>query len=725
MPRQLPSGTPVRTERYVFPQGNRRLWLASTAFGVLVMLLLVGTYFAGARRSISPGPVASVHAPFNHDCVQCHTEGQNVADLRCERCHDPGGVDRMTHGAHVFLGSRDARKAEQAQSVACVTCHTDHRGLTSQLRAVEDRECASCHEFSTMRRHPEFGVVRAAITTGLGIKFPHDKHLAEVAQRTSGGCGACHQTTPDQRGFVPISFDTHCATCHLDGGAIDEETDSIPSDLLVLPAQIAESWAKSVKAVISDGGRGTKKISRPAHRDPFVLYNATRLRRGIDPDGVAAERAVLTSQISWLEQQRAVRPLGVLELPELDAGIAAVQLEVDALRARVTRPPAPGDDRRALGEMAAAVQTLARQMVQTDATIASDATTLATDAGEGLNGGSQGGEDSDDPKALFTRRLAELRSLVDAIAARGDESLKSRAQGLQQRIEALTFRPSNEPADLDVLQQRLSDLEDVLQSIAAVPDPSAQLQAAQLDVLRRFARQRVGAGLSSDEFETRRRELLTLLTEVERRGGDGVRLRVANLRQRIASLRPGESGDADLRRTFRQKQKLLDRLRLERELATRGGERQGPLTANYIQDQQTLDSSLATLRQRLADLDRGPRMGAPIGDEDRDVRAQALDALLGPCTACHELSGARLAPVRIAEPVLTRSIFNHKPHITQTSCDNSRCHDSAKTSKLATDVNVPGVANCRSCHNSSQVSADCETCHVYHPPSLSAFARIP
>jgi len=79
-----------------------------------------------------------------------------------------------------------------------------------------------------------------------------------------------------------------------------------------------------------------------------------------------------------------------------------------------------------------------------------------------------------------------------------------------------------------------------------------------------------------------------------------------------------------------------------------------------------------------------------------------------------------MAPVRIAEPVMARSRFNHAPHVTETNCNT--CHASTRTSKYATDVNVPGVATCQTCHKPSQVSAACATCHVYHPPSALRLA---
>ena len=130
--------------------------------------------------------------------------------------------------------------------------------------------------------------------------------------------------------------------------------------------------------------------------------------------------------------------------------------------------------------------------------------------------------------------------------------------------------------------------------------------------------------------------------------------------------------------------------------------------------------------------------------EERESRKNDLDALLGRCLKCHEYdaSGVRLARVRAAEPVMPRSIFNHAPHVTQTKCET--CHDpspppaaeqaTAKArsmkqfgvswSNLATDVNVPGVANCQMCHKPSQARAECETCHVYHPSSPAKLLAV-
>jgi hypothetical protein len=92
--------------------------------------------------------------------------------------------------------------------------------------------------------------------------------------------------------------------------------------------------------------------------------------------------------------------------------------------------------------------------------------------------------------------------------------------------------------------------------------------------------------------------------------------------------------------------------------------------------------------------------------------------------------------VGAAEPVMKRAVFNHRPHLTATSCVT--CHSSvisgertvpaipgAKTvgSTLAIDLNSPGVGTCQTCHKSSGARQDCAVCHVYHPASAERLLR--
>ena len=219
-------------------------------------------------------------------------------------------------------------------------------------------------------------------------------------------------------------------------------------------------------------------------------------------------------------------------------------------------------------------------------------------------------------------------------------------------------------------------------------------------------------------------------------------MRIAPLREQIIALRPGSVGDQELQRNRRALQKQLERVRLELELQ-RSADNEAPRVQNDSFDQAAIRATLADLQRRLAEIERSPRMSPVDTDQERSERSDAIGALLDRCTKCHEydVSGVRLAPVRVAEPVMPRAVFNHAPHVTQTECVT--CHDpnpfkgeAAKAGKCkigerpaesfnfgvswsqcATDVNVPGVANCQMCHKPSQVRAGCETCHVYHPSS--------
>jgi predicted CXXCH cytochrome family protein len=48
------------------------------------------------------------------------------------------------------------------------------------------------------------------------------------------------------------------------------------------------------------------------------------------------------------------------------------------------------------------------------------------------------------------------------------------------------------------------------------------------------------------------------------------------------------------------------------------------------------------------------------------------------------------------------------------TCDS--CHPAAATSKLSSDLLLPGINVCRNCHNSGKAWAGntCATCHRYH-----------
>ena len=723
MSRDRQEGTPrsSRAGSYMIPRDVRRIvWLSAMA-GVLVSSILVASYSSGVKRAFSPGDVASHHTRIDLKCAQCHTEGNAVEALRCERCHDVSGSDRLSQASHVLLGSSDSRKADAAESIACAQCHAEHRGPNFQIAAVDDRECSTCHtSFSSLADHPEFAVVRARATAGVGMAFDHIGHLPKVRDATGASCEACHVQTPDRRAFQPMSFDRSCAgsTCHTPGGVLQRPTGVLIQDLILSPERVPADFRAAPAPQIIQTRPNRIRAERITHRDPWVLVNALRLRRSVDPEGDAAERLALKAGTSYLEQlQRPVR-LHQLAPDQLTAGIELLRSEIAEMDRRLAAETVPDD--RALADITEATRTIAATLGSLDQSVASEAAAVSTMPTSGTGGTPPA--TADDAKVRFDRRKAELLAVLASVVARGDPTFAGRAAALKSRVEALTMPAGTSDADSATLIGGLGLMEDSLRALRAIPDPGLQAELDRLDLSRRNAAQRIAAGLTPDEFEQRRAELLSLLEAIERRGDETVQYRVVSLRERIIALQSG-IGLSELRRTRRNRQRDLERLVIEQELQQSERDREDPPAQDATLDVNDLDRRARRLRSDLSILERAPRMNLATTADERQDRLDTIRALLEPCEKCHQYdpSGTRMAPVRIAEPVMPRSIFNHAPHTTQTGCET--CHGSVLTSKLATDVNVPGVDNCRTCHAPSKAKADCESCHVYHPRSAVTLLR--
>lgn len=708
--------------------------MLSIAAGVILFAVLIAAYVAGAPRFVSPGNVATAHAPIDLRCVQCHdTRRNDVVDLRCERCHDPGASERMTNAAHVLFGSGDSEKAARAETVSCATCHTDHHGRQFPLRAVDDRECATCHQFSSLGRHPEFAPVKAQIQTGLGLKFTHDRHVGLARALTGKACEGCHEPTAELVSYEPIAFDQHCAACHttkegfVSGGATDTgkpaaeagKSDPIPPDLVAMPNQIAETWALTEAPIFTPAARGRVEVSQMRHRDRWLLYNAIRLRRAIDPEGESAERSYLRGQISWLEQRAQLVPLSTAQRPALEAWVKTIEQEIASIDARLAAKPGADQDARALREAESAVQAVAQALAAADPSVATEVAGLDAIAREPA--APIDDESAEVRRARFDARRTALLTLLDAITARGDKGLADRAARLKGRVEGLTFDTSAAPADSTALQDGLSALDEIFRAVRGLQDAEGVLEAAQIAQLRQIARERVGGGLAPDDFEERRRQLLAVLDAIDSRVSETLRVRVAELRQRVLGLEPGTLGDTDLRRLRTQKDRLLQRVRLELELSATG-ENLPPAVAAPLSDRRATQAALKELAAQLAGLEGAARVNAPGTPEERETRIRVLESLLVPCSKCHELAGPKIAPVSAATSVMKHAIFSHAPHV-KLAPDCVACHGSVEKSKLATDVNVPGVANCQTCHKPSQTRADCATCHVYHPKSVAQLVK--
>jgi hypothetical protein len=456
MPRQVTWGTPGRTEHYLRPRGKWAFLIPSLVMGGGLMTVLLLLQAAGLRRPLAPGALISRHAPVEARCEECHTMRQGASDVRCQRCHDPGGAGRLTNGAHVLFGSGDARKAEAAPRLDCARCHVEHRGRKARLTAVDPVQCAQCH-FRGFPAHPEFAVLRAASREAPGIKFGHDGaeparfagHLAAVAKaqgvRIERSCGECHQRPSDQRDFAPISFDLHCASCHARDGSLGT-VDPVPQEDVLDPEQIAALGVRGTWLGRTDEfqvGRGKVGRSVVHHKDDWILFNLRKLRRETDPEGWAAERGALLARLSQLQRRLAqATPLASLDQTALRTREQSIEAEIRGLDARIAAQEtgvAPSAGLSRLDEvrtaMAAAGDTAGR--------IEADQLQAAT---RGLMAG--GAPPAALPAGEFESRRREMLAALDAIEA-ADASLAPRAQDLRRRVLALA------PADpgIDILRR--------------------------------------------------------------------------------------------------------------------------------------------------------------------------------------------------------------------------------------------------------------------------------
>jgi hypothetical protein len=87
----------------------------------------------------------------------------------------------------------------------------------------------------------------------------------------------------------------------------------------------------------------------------------------------------------------------------------------------------------------------------------------------------------------------------------------------------------------------------------------------------------------------------------------------------------------------------------------------------------------------------------------------------------------QVAPARIPDRWLTHSAFRHDSHRMLTC---TACHKDVDKSDRTSDVLLPGIATCRSCHeqpglfrltSAGRARAECAECHVYHRHELENY----
>lgn len=87
----------------------------------------------------------------------------------------------------------------------------------------------------------------------------------------------------------------------------------------------------------------------------------------------------------------------------------------------------------------------------------------------------------------------------------------------------------------------------------------------------------------------------------------------------------------------------------------------------------------------------------------------------GTCLFCH-VQNTKINSKIVIEPNIPyrwfkHSYFNHETHRV-IKCEE--CHDRARTSKITSDVLLPGIKSCQECHKPGLARSGCNECHLYH-----------
>mgnify|MGYP000212238241 CR=1 FL=1 len=125
--------------------------------------------------------------------------------------------------------------------------------------------------------------------------------------------------------------------------------------------------------------------------------------------------------------------------------------------------------------------------------------------------------------------------------------------------------------------------------------------------------------------------------------------------------------------------------------------------------------------------------GSPTTLKWAKAKSKAMERLVfggAVCVTCHVVSESgtpdnpewNVLPVKLSNRFLLKGAFDHGLHKTM-ECGS--CH-AAKTSQKATDLLLPGIETCRTCHagedSTGKVPSTCVDCHDYHVHGLSPMA---
>jgi hypothetical protein len=282
-----PNDSPCRPHR---TWHGRRKIVSLTATVILIVALVAMTGNRYGAMTVKPGDLATPHAQIlgatgtSNRCAACHPqagasplqwfyssgsghEGVSQTD-RCLDCHHATIAPETARLAHNLpyrlradLRLASLRPTQQSwhdrlpgpavdqEDLQCSVCHREHRGAESDLLAISDSQCQTCHvdRFGSFASaHPEWD--GWPYGRGREISFNHATHAGKHFPATARGLGVaqfqcvnCHRRTTDNELTRSTSYAEACRSCH-DQALQLAAAEGV--ELLALPMLSTESASK-------------------------------------------------------------------------------------------------------------------------------------------------------------------------------------------------------------------------------------------------------------------------------------------------------------------------------------------------------------------------------------------------------------------------------------------------------------------------------------------------
>jgi len=336
---------------YVYPTRRRKMILVGIAAAVLLLAFTLLDFQFGRAGFVQSGPLSSAHSALEQDCMACHDGFGSVRSENCSSCHERFAAEHGTYtfAAHyLYHSDKTARLTKADLEMACVACHVEHSGRGAPISRVDDSRCVGCHAFGSFSAgHPEF--MASGADDDAGLHFPHTLHLQLLRDEgmlsddapIETGCLICHRPRDGARGFLPLSFETQCAPCHLAAGTgtayveIWKGNQPGVESLQSLQQRFSAGsiWDSMGERTFQERG-GKLRKRRLEHPDPWVLENLERLRSQAGLHDWLATMASRTKDLS-LEERTAMYDEAIRRLEHLAASLSG-RMQHDIQRKRAT-----------------------------------------------------------------------------------------------------------------------------------------------------------------------------------------------------------------------------------------------------------------------------------------------------------------------------------------------------------------------------------------------------